>query len=81
MSVSNTSGLAGIAHWINSFYHLKGEQQLDKSNLLVHKIKEWVDKEYEGGRITVITDAELVDLINRYKEECGMGHLPEVSVE
>ena len=81
VSVSNTSGLAGIAHWINSFYHLKGETSLEKSNPLVLKIKEWVDAEYDGGRITVITDAELVHLIELYKNECGMGFLPKLNVE
>ena len=80
VSVSNTSGLAGIAHWINTYYRLKGDAALDKSNPLVHKIKELVDKEYEDGRITVMTDAELVDLINQYKGEYGVD-LPEVTVE
>ena len=80
VSVSNTSGLAGIAHWMNTFYRLKGDAALDKSNLLVHKIKELVDKEYEDGRITVMTDAELVGMINQYKGEFGVD-LPEVTVE
>ena len=80
VSVSNTSGLAGIAHWMNTFYRLKGDAALDKSNPLVVKIKELVDKEYEDGRITVMTDAELIAMINQYKGEFGVD-LPEVTVE
>ena len=65
VAVSNTSGLAGIAHWMNTYYHLKGEHQVDKNSELVAKVKEWVDKEYEGGRVTAITDEELEAVIEK----------------
>ena len=60
VAVSNTSGLAGIAHWINNYYHLSEDRKLDKSCELVKRVKEWVDAQYEDGRVTVITDNELV---------------------
>ncbi len=63
VAVSNTSGLAGIAHWINNYYKLEEERQVDKTSPVVIKVKEWVDAEYDTGRITVITDAELVKVI------------------
>ena len=80
VSVSNTSGLAGIAHWINSFYHLKGDAVVDKSHPLVGHIKEIVDQEYEEGRITVMTDAELVEIIEQNKAKYGV-NLPAVNVD
>ena len=60
VSVSNTSGLAGIAHWINSYYRLGEDRKVDKNSELVKMVKEWVDKQYEDGRVTVLTDNELV---------------------
>ncbi|NLK29016.1 MAG: 2-isopropylmalate synthase [Clostridiales bacterium] len=63
VAVSNTSGLAGIAHWINSYYKLKNDELVDKNHVVVIKVKDWVDQEYENGRITVITDAELDTLV------------------
>ncbi len=75
VAVSNTSGLAGIAHWINTYYKLKGNKAVDKANLIVHRIKEWVDEEYEGGRVTVITDDELVSIIQKAEEELGISLL------
>ena len=60
VSVSNTSGLAGIAHWINSYSRLSKDRLVDKNSELVKMIKEWVDKQYEEGRVTVLTDNELV---------------------
>ena len=64
VAVSNTSGLAGIAHWINSYYRLPDEKKLTKDMTLVSMVKEWVDKQYEEGRVTVITDNELVKVID-----------------
>ncbi len=64
VSVSNTSGLAGIAHWINTYYRLEGERAVDKNSELVKRIKEIVDKQYEDGRVTVMTDEELTEIIN-----------------
>ena len=64
VAVSNTSGLAGIAHWINSYYRLPEEKKLTKDMPLVALVKEWVDKQYEEGRVTVITDEELIKVID-----------------
>jgi isopropylmalate/homocitrate/citramalate synthase len=72
VSVSNTSGLAGIAHWINSYFQLKRNDAVDKSHPVVIKVKEWVDKEYEEGRITVITDEELIEVIQNIKTELSL---------
>ena len=63
VAVSNTSGLAGIAHWINTYYRLDNDRAVDKNSELVAKVKEWVDDEYESGRVTVLTDDELVRVI------------------
>ena len=49
-----------------------GEKQLDKSCELVHEIKKWVDEEYAGGRVTVLTDEEIVACIHRVCLEQGM---------
>lgn len=59
VAVTKTSGLAGIAYWINEHYSLKGDNMVDKKSPLVVAIKEWVDLEYENGRQTTITDKEL----------------------
>ena len=60
VSVSNTSGTAGIAYWINAYFKLLEERKVDKNSELVHRLKEWVDKQYEDGRVTVLTDEELI---------------------
>ncbi len=62
--VSKTSGLAGIAYWINQNYNLKGEDQLSKRDPIVLTLKEWIDKEYEDGRQTALTPHELESKIS-----------------
>ena len=64
VSVSNTSGLAGIAHWMNAYYRLEGQRAVDKNSELVKMIKARVDGQYEDGRVTVMTDEELTEIIN-----------------
>lgn len=71
VAVSNTSGLAGIAHWINTYYRLEEDKKVDKTHPVVVKTKEWVDKEYETGRVTAITDNELVKVIAEVCNEMG----------
>ena len=42
---------------------------MDKNCELVQHLKEWVDAEYEDGRVTVLTDEELVEKINSVCKE------------
>ncbi len=69
VSVNSTSGLAGIAYWINNTYRLKGDKAVTKHSELVTRIKEWVDEQYANDRQTVISDEELYDLVARYAPE------------
>ena len=62
-SISKTSGLAGIAYWINQTYGLEGDDMVSKRDELVVQMKEKIDAEYEDGRQTVMTDRELDEMI------------------
>ena len=39
------------------------KKRVSKDTELVKSVKDWVDKEYESGRVTVITDEELLNVI------------------
>ena len=69
VSVSNTSGLAGIAHWINAYFHLDNADKVEKNDPLIAEVKACVDKEYEEGRVTVMTDEELIKIIQKCCEK------------
>ena len=70
VAVSNTSGLAGIAHWINTYFKLKGDKCVTKSDPIISYVKDWVDQEYESGRVTALTDEELLKVIDEACQAC-----------
>ncbi len=63
VEISKTSGLAGIAYWINCNYHLSGADEIAKNDPLVVELKKWVDEQYEQERQTVMSTAELEEKI------------------
>jgi isopropylmalate/homocitrate/citramalate synthase len=73
IAISNTSGLAGIAHWVNARFELSGDDAFDKKHPVIERVKAWVDAQYDDGRVTVITDKELErvtqEAIREYNEE------------
>ncbi|MBQ8658412.1 MAG: 2-isopropylmalate synthase [Clostridia bacterium] len=63
VSVSNTSGLAGLAYWLNMHFKLKGDDMLTKQDWLVTEMKKRIDELYADGRTTVMGDDELESLV------------------
>ena len=63
VEISKTSGLAGIAYWINCHYKLTAGKELAKNDPLVAALKEWVDEQYEQQRQTVMSAKELEEKI------------------
>ncbi len=69
VSINNTSGLAGVAYWINEYYELPDGHKIDKAHPIVVKIKEMIDKEYEDGRCSVMGDDELDTMVRLCDKE------------
>lgn len=66
VSISQNSGAAGIAVWLNNQYRLNGDRKVDKHSRLVTYIKEWVDRQYAEGRVSGIGSDEIEHLVNTY---------------
>ena len=66
VSISNTSGLAGIAYWINKHFKLPPEKQVGKQDWLVQEMKKEIDALYADGRTTVMGEDELVKLVKAF---------------
>ena len=66
VSISATSGIAGIAYWINAYYDLEKEHSIDKNHPVVKALKDMVDEEYASGRNTIMGDDELDSMIRLY---------------
>lgn len=61
--ITDKSGLAGIARWIESYFRLKDDRKIDKRNPGILKIKTWVDEQYKSGRVTGISDEEMIEQV------------------
>jgi len=72
MSITDKSGVAGIAHWVNLHLKLDGESKIDKRHPGVARIFKLVQKEYERGRNTEMSTDEMEHLAKK--------HLPELFV-
>ncbi len=64
--IGKTSGLSGIAYWINDMYGLGGERAVDKRSPLVIRLKAWIDEEYAEGRQTSLSTSELSEKIAEF---------------
>ena len=69
VAVDSHSGTAGIAHWMNGYFKLKGEDAVDKRSEVVQKIKDRVDTLYAEGRNTVMGDEELEKILTEVDYE------------
>ena len=65
VAIDAHSGLAGIAHWLNSHFKLKDAKAMAKTDKLVALIKAEVDREFEEGRTTSVGDDELELIISQ----------------
>lgn len=67
--ISDKSGTAGIAHWINAHRELDGRQRIDKRHPGVVQIYKHVMREYEQGRVTSMSNEEMHILARKYLPE------------
>ena len=67
--ITDKSGLAGIAHWINGHLKLSREKRVDKRHPGVAKIYKWVMDQYEEGRVTSISHGEVEKQARKYLPE------------
>ena len=58
VAITQTSGQAGLAMWLAAYLNVPAKE-ISKNDERVIKLKEWVDAQYEGGRITTIGTNEL----------------------
>jgi isopropylmalate/homocitrate/citramalate synthase len=60
VAITDKSGLSGISYWINSYLRLEGGRRIDKRHPGIVHIQKWIDEEYKEGRITSISDEEIL---------------------
>ena len=64
VGISRNSGAAGIAVWLSR----RLGKEVSKHDAAVTHLREWVDAQYEAGRVTNIGDVELEGEYHKYME-------------
>ena len=57
---------------MNTYLKLPKEEWVQKNSKIVEDIKEWVDAQYDDGRVTVLTDEELLTQIKKSADKLGV---------
>ncbi len=78
LDITDKSGKAGIAHWINTHLELEGDDQVDKRHPGISMISKLIMKAYEDGRVTSISHEEMEKLVRKYLPELFMSDLEKI---
>ncbi len=65
VEINKNSGLAGIAYWLNQYLKRTGDDMLSKNSPEAALLKDWVDQQYDNGRVTFISKEEMEDAVKR----------------
>jgi len=63
VAISATSGAAGVVMWLST--KVFDGEKVEKDDPRVLKLKEWVDEQYANGRVTVLSNQELMDAVRQ----------------
>ncbi|MCL1916485.1 MAG: histone-lysine N-methyltransferase [Desulfovibrionaceae bacterium] len=67
--ITDKSGRAGVAHWINQELALKNENRVSKNHPSVGRIYDRIMAAYEKGRATSFSNKEMLSLTHRFMPE------------
>jgi isopropylmalate/homocitrate/citramalate synthase len=60
VNITNRSGIAGVGFWVNDQLKKRGLHPIDKRDPRVAMMFEWVEQQYEVGRVTAISPEEMM---------------------
>jgi len=67
--ITDKSGAAGICAWINVYFNLEKDKEVTKNNPAIGEINKWIMAQYDEGRITGISEEEMIALVQKYIPE------------
>ena len=76
--ITDKSGRAGVAYWINQNLRLPADKQISKKHPAVGQIYNRIMKAYEDGRNTSFSNKEMNSLVRRYFPELFQSEFDEI---
>ena len=71
VNITNRSGIAGVGFWVNQHLQKENRPLVDKRDPRVAKIFEWVEEQYEDGRVTSISPEEMMTQFDIHFQDDG----------
>jgi isopropylmalate/homocitrate/citramalate synthase len=78
VAITDKSGLAGIAHWLNCQTGIINIRRVSKLHPGIARINEWVQNQYAEGRVTFISNEEMERLAKKYLPEYYISELDRI---
>ena len=69
VNVTDKAGAAGVAFWVNQHLGLAGEARVDKKTPGLQAFYDWVVAQYQDGRTTALSEAEMLGAAQRFLPE------------
>lgn len=66
VKINQSSGAAGIAAWINTYYYLDGVEKVEKRDPRIAMVKQWIDGIYEAGRNEAFSNVEMEQQVKKH---------------
>ncbi|MEK7398020.1 MAG: cache domain-containing protein [Candidatus Poribacteria bacterium] len=79
--IAHKSGLASIAYWVNRKLGLEGEDTIEKRHPGIVRINEWVEAQYEKGRITCISSEEMLLQARKFLPDLFESNLDKLKIK
>ncbi len=76
--ITDKSGRAGVAYWINSNLDLAESRRITKKHPAVGQIYNAIMQAYEGGRNTSFSNKEMLALVKRFMPELFVSELQQI---
>ncbi|MCX7804366.1 MAG: histone-lysine N-methyltransferase [Planctomycetota bacterium] len=78
VSITDKSGVAGVAYWINTNIPMCVKAPVSKRHPGVVRIFEHIQKEFDEGRVTSLSHAEMMRLVRKYLPQLFVSDLDKI---
>ena len=79
--ITDKSGAAGISYWVNTHLRQTGGRTVDKQHPGIKRIQNWVAEQYEKGRITAISNEEILRQAKKHLPEYFISDLDKIKAK
>jgi len=78
VTITDKSGVAGISYWVNTHLRQTGGRKVNKHHPGFVRIQKWISEQYKAGRITSISNEEMLRQARKHLAEYFISDLDKL---